>query len=130
MSATFELSVLNGIFVVCRFEASTPIPAWSLQAAGFITVTRTDDELSIICREEHAPETAGTAERWRALKVHGPFPLEAVGVLAALSQPLAEAKVSLLAVSTHETDYLFVQSKDLAHAVRALRRHGHTVHVD
>ena len=128
MAATFELSVLNGIFVVCRFEASVPIPAWAFQAAGFITVTRTDDELSIICRDEHAPETAGTAERWRGLKVHGPFSLQTVGVLSAVSQSLADANVSLLAVSTHDTDYLFVQSKDLAHAVRALRRHGHTVH--
>jgi hypothetical protein len=125
---TFELSVENGDFVVCRFEPSAPVPAWALQAAGFIAVTRTEDELSIICREEHTPERPAAPDRWRALKVHGPFPLQTVGVLAALSGALADAKVSLLAVSTHDTDYLFVRTGDLAHAVRALRRQGHTVH--
>jgi uncharacterized protein len=128
MSATFELSVLSGAFVVCRFEPSTAVPVWALQPAGFTAVTRTDDELSIICREDAAPEATATSARWRALKVHGPFPLETIGVLSALSHSLADGGVSLLAVSTHDTDYLFVQARDLAHAVRALRRHGHTVH--
>ena len=66
--------------------------------------------------------------RWHALKVHGPFPFETIGVLATLSQALANAKVSLLAISTHDTDYLFVRSAELAHAIRALRHHGHIVH--
>ena len=67
--------------------------------------------------------------RWSALKVHGPFPFDTIGVLASLSQALANAKVSLLAISTHDTDYVFVRSAELAHAVRALRHDGHTVHV-
>ena len=128
MAATFELSVLSGTFVVCRLAASAPIPAWALEPAEFVAFTRTDEELSIICREQHAPPGAATPLQWHALKVHGPFPFETIGVLATLSRGLAGAKVSLLAVSTHDTDYLFVRSTDLAHAVRALRHDGHTVH--
>ena len=128
MSATFELSVLSDVFVVCRLEPSAPVPSWALDTAGFVAVTRTDDELSIICREPDAPHAAAAPPRWRALKVHGPFPFEAIGVLSTLTQALANAKVSLLAISTHDTDYLFVRSVDLAHAVRALRHDGHTVH--
>ena len=125
--ATFELSVLAGVFVVCRFEATAPIPPWAFAGIGFVSITRTDDELTIICREDQSPDS--TAVRWRCLKVHGPFPFNAIGVLSELTQVLAEAGISLLAVSTHDTDYLFVQVKDLADAVRALRRHRHTVHV-
>ena len=125
--ASFELSVLPGVFVVCRFEATAPVPPWAVRDIGFVSITRTDDELTIICREEQVPETSEV--RWCCLKVHGPFPLNAIGVLSTLTQVLAEAGISLLAISTHDTDYLFVQVKDLAATVRALRKHRHTVHV-
>jgi hypothetical protein len=128
MAGTFELTVLIDAFVVCRLETSMPVPSWALEAARFVSVTRTDDELSIICREQDAPGSLVDSVRWRALKVHGPIPFETVGVLSQLSAALATAKVSLLAVSTHDTDYLFVRSAELAHAVRALRHDGHTVH--
>jgi hypothetical protein len=128
MPARFELSVLSGAFVVTRLPPSVPVPSWALGATGFVTVTRTDDELSIICNEHHVPPSAVTPVRWHALKVHGPFPFETIGVVSALAQALANAKVSLLAISTHDTDYLFVRSPDLAHAIRALRHDGHTVH--
>jgi hypothetical protein len=125
--ANFELSVLAGVFVVCRFAATAPVPPWAFANTGFVSITRTDDELSIICREDQAPDS--TAVRWRCLKVHGPFSFNAIGVLSELTRVLAEEGISLLAVSTHDTDYLFVQVKDLAEAVRALRRQRHTVHV-
>jgi hypothetical protein len=122
--------VLSGAFVVCRLPPAAPVPSWALAAAGFVSVTRTDDELSIICREHHAPRGVATAARWRALKVHGPIPFETLGVLSTLAQALTHAKVSLLTVATHDTDYLFVRTPDLGHAIRALRHHGHTVHTD
>ncbi len=128
MPASFELSVLRGAFVVCRFAPSDPVPSWALGTTEFVAVTRTDDELSIICREGQAPRGAATPIRWYALKVHGPLSFDTIGVLATLAQALANAKVSLLAISTHDTDYLFVRSAELAHAVRALRHGGHTVH--
>lgn len=128
MPATFELSVLGGAFVVCRLAPSAPMPSWALEATDFIAVTRTEDELSIVCRQQQAPPGSATPVLWHALKVHGPLPFETIGVLAALSQALANARVSLLAISTHDTDYLLVRSPDLARAVRALRHDGHTVH--
>jgi uncharacterized protein len=128
MPAKFELSVLTGAFIVSRLPPSAPVPSWALGATGFVSVTRTDEELSIICGEHHVPRSAVTPVRWHALKVHGPFPFETIGVLSALAQVLANAKVSLLAMSTHDTDYLFVRSPELAHAIRALRHDGHTVH--
>ena len=126
----FELSVVGETFVICRMEPGAAWPAWVGDARGLISVTRTDDELSIICRQEDAPAAAVTADAWRALKVHGPFSLDTVGVLAALSRALADAQVSVLAISTHDTDYLFVRAPALPAAVRALRHAGHVVHVD
>jgi len=65
---------------------------------------------------------------WRVLKVHGPFVLSEIGVLASLAAPLAEAEISLFAVSTFDTDYLLVASETLAAAIAALERAAHTVH--
>jgi uncharacterized protein len=128
MPETFELTVMQESFVVSRFDARSAAPAWALDPPGFAAVCRTDEELSIITAEARVPDPPAAAPRWRGLKVHGPFSFDAIGVLAAISRALAEAHVSLLAVSTHDTDYVFVQSHDLARAVRALRHAGHLVH--
>jgi len=127
MLQTFELSVLSDPLIVWRGEAAAAIPEWALHAAGFVTITRSDDELSIICGEQYAPAGVSAA-RWRALKVQGPLPFNAVGVLSSLAQALADASVSILAVSTHDTDYLFVHAEDLARSVAALQSRGHVVH--
>jgi hypothetical protein len=128
MAETFELTVMRDPFVVSRFEARSAAPQWALEGPGFAAVCRTDDELSIIAAESRVPDPPAAAPRWRGLKVHGPFSFDAIGVLAAISRALADARISLLAVSTHDTDYVFVQVPDLARAVRTLRHAGHTVH--
>jgi uncharacterized protein len=128
MAHTFELSVLSETFVVSRFEPTTPLPAWALELSGFVALTRTAEELSIIHAEGAVASGSPTATRWRGMRVHGPFALDTIGVLSTLTHALAGANVALLAVSTHDTDYLFVQTADLARAVRALRHEGHTVH--
>jgi hypothetical protein len=128
MPDTFELSVLDDAFVVTRLDPATPLPPWAMEGPGLVAICRTDEELSIICEESRAANVAADAPRWRALKVHGPFSFDAIGVLATLSQTLAQSHISLLAVSTHDTDYLFVRTPDLARAVRALRHAGQAVH--
>jgi uncharacterized protein len=54
--------------------------------------------------------------------------LSEIGVLCALAAPLADAKISLFAVSTFDTDYLLVASETLSAAIAALERAGHTIH--
>ena len=85
-------------------------------------MTRTADELSIVCPEEQVPGDL-TAERdWRAFKVEGPLDFALVGILAELSGALAAAEVSLFAISTYDTDYLLVRAGKLAEAKRALSK--------
>jgi uncharacterized protein len=128
MSDTYTLSVLDDTFIVCRFDAATALPAWAADGPGFVAICRTDEELSIVCGESRVPTVAAETPRWRGLKVQGPFSFDAIGVLASISRALAEAHVSLLAISTFDTDYIFVRTADLARAVRALRHAGHIVH--
>ena len=95
---------------------------------GFFSITRAGEELSVVCREALVPEGIRAERSWRALRVAGVLDLSQVGVLASLASPLAEAGVSLFALSTFDTDYLLVQEQDLGRAVEALVAVGHAVH--
>ncbi len=123
----FELTLLSERFAISRLDASSPIPPWATQGP-FFSVTRTGDELSVVTELSRVPPGVQSQPGWRILKVHGPFVLTEIGVLAALATPLAEAKISLFAVSTFDTDYLLVSSETLLAAIAALEQAGHTIH--
>lgn len=116
-----ELRVLPGTFAVCRLAPDDAPPE------DFWSVTRTEDELSVICAEDAIPEGATVERPWRGLQVAGPLDFALTGVAAALTAPLAAAGVSVLPVATYDTDYLFVREETLVRAVGALEAAGHTV---
>ena len=114
---------------MCRLASDGRIPAWALES-DFFCVVRTSDELSIVCREDvctadRMPDGAPTERGWLALKLEGPFPFSMTGVLASFLQPLAEARIPIFAISTFETDYVLIKSKNLEQAVAALGTAGH-----
>jgi hypothetical protein len=117
------LLVRPGRFAVCRLGAHDPLPAWAL-SAEFVSVTRTPEELSVVCPQERVPAGVYCDRGWACLRVAGTLPLTAVGVLAALTAPLAAAGVSVFPVATFDTDYLLVRADDLGRAVGAWRRQG------
>ena len=121
-----ELSILADGYAVCRMAKEAVIPAWFNDAA-WSSVTRTADELSVICRESVVPPSVPCERGWRVLAVKGPFPFDTIGVLANLSGVLARVGVPLLAVSTYDTDYLLVKEERLPKAVEALIDAGHRV---
>ena len=121
-----RISLLPHPLAVCRLHPDDPIPPWARGA--FVSITRTPEELSVVCEEGHAPLDELPVERgWLALKVEGPIPFETTGVAAALTAPLAEAKISLFLVATYDTDYLLVKAHALDAAVETLRAAGHVV---
>jgi len=122
-----ELSLLPERFAISRLAADSPIPLWATQGP-FYSVTRTGDELSIVTELSRVPVGIQSQPGWRALRVHGPFVLSEIGVLAALATPLAEAKISLFAISSFDTDYLLVASETLPAVIAALERAGHTIY--
>jgi hypothetical protein len=122
-----ELTLLPERFAISRLAADAAIPEWATQGP-FFSVTRTGDELSIVSELSRVPVGVPSQAGWRVLKVHGPFVLSEIGVLAALATPLAEANVSLFAISTFDTDYLLVAAETLLAAMAALERAGHTIH--
>jgi hypothetical protein len=111
-------------YAVCRLSPDSAVPGWA--TGPFINITFTDDELAIICPAERVPAEVRAERDWRVLKLVGPFPFTATGVLAALATPLARAGISLLSIATYDTDYFLVKRDVFDDAVAVLVAAGHT----
>ena len=124
--AGLVLHLAAGEFAVCRLPATEPVPAWA-GSAVFSSVTRTADELSLMCPAAQVPPGIQAERDWRLLKFAGPFAFESVGILASVTAPLARAGISLLAVATFDTDYVLIKTARLDEALHVLGAAGHTV---
>jgi hypothetical protein len=122
-----NLVLLANRFAVCRLDGDAPVPGWAMRD-GFFSITRTGEELSVVCREVLVPEGIRTEKGWLALRVVGVLDFSQVGILASVVSPLAGAGISLFALSTFDTDYLMVKEHDLGRAIEVLVAVGHTVH--
>ena len=117
---------MTGEFAIVRLSAEAELPAWATHGA-FSSVTRTSNELSIVCAAEDVPVDVHARRSYRALRVRGPLDFSLVGIVAGLAGALAASSISIFVVSTFDTDYVFVRAGDLVRAIAALRGAGHTV---
>ena len=121
-----KLYVLDELYAIVRLEPDADLPPW-LRGGHFWSATRTDSELSIVCREEDVPRDASAERGWCALELAGPVDFSLTGVVAALVTPLAEAEIPIFILSTFETDYFLIRERDLQRTVEALTDAGHEV---
>lgn len=119
------LTVVPGSFAICRLDGGEVFPGWA-RSGAFVSVTRTDDELSVVCPEGNVPADVIHEGGRTCLKVEGPLDLSMTGVLSSLTGPLSAAGVSVFAVSTYDTDYLLVRVEDLELVISVLTAQGHT----
>jgi hypothetical protein len=116
--------VPGGSYAVCKVPCGAPIPAWALRHP-LASVTRTADELSVVCPLDDVPPGIECEGPWSCLKLEGPFPFDQVGVLVSALGPLALAGIPIFAISTFDTDYVLVRASHLEQAVAALKNAGH-----
>lgn len=121
----FRISLLPGLLAICRLAPDAEVPSWA--RGTFTSVTRTEDELSVVCDDDAVPDDVRSERGWRALKVLGPIPFEMTGVAAALVAPLAEARISVFLLATFDTDYLLLKEAVLEPAMAVLREAGHHI---
>jgi uncharacterized protein len=124
---SLELTLLRERFAVCRLAPDAATPSWAT-GDTFYSITRSAEELSVVVEESRVPAGLTSQAGWRVFQVRGPFAFSEIGVLAALTGPLATKEISLFVISTFNTDYLLVFEKQLADAIAALERAGHTIH--
>ena len=126
-SHRLTLDLLPERLAICLLPPDAPLAQWALDCK-FVTVSRTPEELSIIVPENQVPPEVKCEKHFRALKVKGPLEFNAVGILASLTGPLAEAGISIIAISTYLTDYILVRQKDFEKTVKTLQNCGHAIH--
>ncbi|MEV4063973.1 ACT domain-containing protein [Nonomuraea dietziae] len=121
-----ELRLLSRAYSVCRLPAGSALPA-PPRKAELYGLTVTAEEVSVVCAMGEEPRGARVESGWSALRVAGELDFSLVGILSSLTAPLAEAGVSVFALSTFDTDYLLVRSAELTPALEALRARGHLI---
>jgi hypothetical protein len=121
-----QLYALDELYAIVRLEPDAEVPVWAGNG-HFWSITRSDSELSIVCRQDDVPPDASAERGWCALEVAGPLDFSLTGVVSSLVVPLAEEEIPLFLISTFETDYLLVREPDLHRSVDALTSAGHSV---
>lgn len=113
------LKLLKDTYVVCRLEKDSSIPSWAFDGE-FSSITKTDDELSIVCLQDNIPDNIKCERDWRILKIQGPLDFSLIGILSKISGLMAENNISIFAVSTYDTDYILLKNDKLENAIRVL----------
>jgi uncharacterized protein len=125
--STLRFSLIPESFAICRLNPRSAIPEWALRPATFTSITRTSDELSIVCPENHIPPDLKSDVGWLCLKLEGPFPFSMTGVLTSFINPLSSNQVPIFAVATFDTDYVLIKQEFWEAASAALESAGHKI---
>jgi hypothetical protein len=118
------LRLLDGELAILHLQSDAAIPSWlSFSAKPLVSVTRTADELSIVCPSNDVPGGVACEAGWRAFRVQGKQDFSAVGILSSILSPLATASISIFSISTFDTDYILVRADVLETATTVLSQH-------
>ncbi|HEX4489301.1 MAG TPA: ACT domain-containing protein [Terriglobales bacterium] len=124
MARKLKFSIVPGLFAVSRLLPEAAIPQWA-HSASFASITRTSDEVSIVCLASSVPEDVKSERDWACLKLLGPFPFQETGILASFLDPCARTGIPIFAISTFDTDYVLIKQQDQARTIVALTGVGY-----
>ena len=115
---------LAGGYAIVRLAPEEQVPAWASNG-DFYSITRTSDELSVVCPADNLPPGVLSPHRWVCLKLEGPFPFSLTGVLLSFIEPLSTNSIPIFAISTYDTDYVLIQEEFAGTAFESLQCAGH-----
>lgn len=121
-----KMRLMKETYAVCRLSPMEAIPEWAAHN-GFLSITRTEEELSVVCCEDAVPDGIQCDKDWKIFKVEGPLDFSLIGILASISTILAQKGISIFAISTFDTDYILVKNMNVNTAIHALIEHGYEV---
>ena len=120
------ITILDKEYSVHRLKPEAEIPR-NIIDTRFYSISKTDEELSIVCESDITISSNKVDAGWSCLKVLGPLDISLTGVLAGISTVLAEANISIFAISTYDTDYILVKTKDLTKGIKVLETAGYII---
>ena len=124
--SSLTLKLIDGKLSIHRFPAASQVPA-QVYESNFYTISKTDDELSIVCSNSVKFDCDTSSTDWQGFKVIGPLDFSLTGIMAELSTVLAQANISIFAISTYDTDYILVKADKMPAASEALQSAGYSI---
>lgn len=126
MAAEIRLKRLAGNYAICRLDAASPIPGWA-DGEGFVSISRSDDELSIVCDHKRVPGEIRHDVGWTCYKFVGPFAFDETGIVSSVIGPLSDARIGIFVVSTFDGDHMLIKETDVGRAEPVLLASGHVL---
>ena len=121
-----NLRQLPDLYGIARLDASSPLPPWA-DGDGFVSISRSEDELSIVCQQTRIPDSASSSLGWACFKLIGPFAFDETGIVAAVVTPLSTGRIGVFVVSTYDGDHVLIKSRDLERSKILWGKTGHTI---
>ena len=123
---SITLEQAAGEYAVSRLDAAAPIPAWA-DGEGFVSISRSKHELSIVCAAARVPPETVSEREWRCWRFVGPFAFGATGIVLSVVRPLSLGGLGVFVVSTYDGDHLLLKTQDLPAAMHLLKQAGHVL---
>ncbi len=111
---------------VINLPPGAEIPSWA-ESSSLLSITATATETSVVCAGRSVPTKVVAEKGLFGFALQGAAGHDRAGVLVALLAPLAEEGISVFSISTYQSIWILVSSRDAEKAAEAWRRHGHTV---
>lgn len=121
-----KIRLLQGIYAVCQISNREKVPSW-VEEKGFFSVTKTEDEISVVMLQDKISKEIKAEKDWRILKVEGTLDFSLIGILAKISSVLAENQISIFVISTFNTDYILVKEENIEKAMAVLNLEGYEI---
>lgn len=119
----YQFKILEDLYSICKLPPNDDIPDW-MNINKFYSVTKTDEELSILCVQQNIPNDIECEKDWKVLKINSKLDFSLVGVISQISKLLAENSISIFVISTFDTDYICIKEKDLLKSIEILKQAG------
>lgn len=117
---------LGGGYAVAQLAPQASVPDW-WDGDGFASVSRSETELSVVCRSERVPKGVTADFGWVAFALMGPYSFSETGVVLSIVRPLSENGIGVFVVSTFSGDCLLIKEEHVERGCRYLQAAGHRV---
>ncbi|MEO1543467.1 MAG: ACT domain-containing protein [Pseudomonadota bacterium] len=126
MTNSLKIERVPGLYAVARLAADAAIPDW-IDGPGFQSISRSDDELTLVCRQDRVPSNVEVERDWCCIRTIGPFPFEAAGIVTSLIAPLSDSGISVFVICTFDGEHVLIPARKAELAIDCLRAADHSV---
>lgn len=119
-----KLITLKDEFSICKVNDYSKVNLDN----PFTFISTTSDEKSLVCKSCDVPSnTIAKEDNWRGFYIDGILDFSLIGILAKITDILANNQIGVFVVSTYNTDYVFVKSNNYQKALDLLKDNNYQI---